>query len=185
MKPGRHHSAPAFTLIELLVVIAVIAILASMLLPVLGRAKRSAHSTRCLSNLHQIGVALELYIQDNNHHLPVCPMIPSAATNQTPITTALAPCLGPQEVFKCPADQSLFQKEQTSYEWNAFLNGASYDHPEDWSPQTQVIVATIFGGRFNTPLIGDANAFHVPSGIWAGKNALFFEGRVQRTKTTP
>jgi len=45
-----------------------------------------------------------------------------------------------------------------------------------------VIVETIFGGRLNTPLLGDAEAFHPPSGVWSGKNALYFEGRVQRAK---
>jgi len=54
----------AFTLIELLVVIAVIAILAALLLPVLSRAKGAGLSASCKSNLHQIGVALGLYIVD-------------------------------------------------------------------------------------------------------------------------
>jgi len=75
LSPGRFahassHRRRAFTLIELLTVIAIIGILAAILIPVVGKVRKSAAATKCSSNLRGFGTALSLYANDHKNTLP-------------------------------------------------------------------------------------------------------------------
>ena len=67
---GSHLAKQGFTLIELLVVIAIIAILASLMLPALAKAKHKAVETRCLNNFKQLTLATTIYTSDFNDYMP-------------------------------------------------------------------------------------------------------------------
>jgi prepilin-type N-terminal cleavage/methylation domain-containing protein len=133
------HFHKAFTLTELLVVIAIIAVLASLLLPALGRAKDQSRNTVCVSQLRQLGVATRVYADNNNNQLPAAELLPTSPLNPTNplprICDVLAPDLGKVGggtnsplVFRCPADdENRFATEGSSYEWNIALNGHRMD----------------------------------------------------------
>ena len=111
--PRLEHAASrpsnnAFTLIELLVVIAVIAILAAMLLPTLGRAKEAGRAAVCGSNLRQIALAAASYSLDNKSKLPEF-LVWLHALQGDAASGQLYPYLKSKDIYFCPTDKITYK----------------------------------------------------------------------------
>jgi prepilin-type N-terminal cleavage/methylation domain-containing protein len=177
-----HRSFPvisglhAFTLMELLLVIALIATLAGLLLPALGRAREAGRATACLSNLRQAGIALQLYTQDHNNRLPFMRDQSLTVTNELPgPDQVLSNYLGNVRVLRCPSDfQRLFETTGSSYSWNNLLNGQNADR------------LTVLGMNFNPhqiPLMFDKDKFHAARGEKKAQNFLYADGHIKNLLT--
>ena len=112
----------AFTLIELLVVIAIIAILASLLLPAIARAKEKAGATKCLSNLKQIGIATTMYADDNQGQIVI-----NGLTNTWAQILSTNVNLTASNIFVCPTYPPF-----TFFRW-ANTVGVRWDPPSQYT----------------------------------------------------
>lgn len=131
----------AFTLVELLVVIGIIALLLSILLPSLNKARESANRTACLSNIKQLGTAIVMYINDNKGLLPYAPKTTFNAMDafywrQADINDIGLYGLGPYlhmskdniRMMRCPSDDQAEARQTAnryhfSYVFNYYFNG--------------------------------------------------------------
>lgn len=158
-----------FTLIELLVVIAIIAILAALLLPALSRAKAAAKRIHCASNLHQLGAALHLYVDEFKRYPAfIAAAAPFWAPRGDYWDAQILPYVaGNKGAFLCPGLTFPSGQVTVSNNWNEIMTGFPWDsrfaHPNE-----------SYG--FNTWGVG-IEANHISLGLNVANATLFILGR--------
>ncbi len=124
-------------------------------------------------NLHQIGLGLQLYVQENQNLLPRMydRSTNTLATNGPSMDQVLLPFIGASNIFRCPSDnQNLFQLTGSSYAWNSLLNGQDADHLQMLTnsyPESQIFIVL------------DKDKFHIARGDKRAINYLYADGHIK------
>jgi prepilin-type N-terminal cleavage/methylation domain-containing protein len=163
-------SDAGFTLVELLVVIAIIAVLASLLIPAMSRAKESGRTVICTSNVRQFGIACTMYSQDFNGKIPTFLNWLFAVQKPGDLTSGrLYPYLKAKGVYICPTDK-LELNSKVKPAWQKVIppgnSGWGGNKPRQYS----------YAMSCSLCHINDLNVFKEPS-----KSMLYMEGNLGRT----
>ncbi len=149
---SRSKNFKGFTLTELLVVLAIIGALAAISIPVGRSVLARSRTAGCLSNLRQIGIGLESYLQDNSQTMPdIAAGRKSKAEDVPVLETALATYLPDSKVFHCPADHKIHEASGCSYIWNSSQSGRNRLRLEFFGKT---------GQDNRIPLISDKESWH-------------------------
>jgi prepilin-type N-terminal cleavage/methylation domain-containing protein/prepilin-type processing-associated H-X9-DG protein len=141
-----------FTLLEILVVLVIVGVLAGLAVPMYQRVVEGGRATGCISNLRNIGAALNLYLAENNMTMPTLKAGRASLDDDVPvIDNTLQKYAQEKAIFACPSDKKYAAATGTSYSWNSGLNGQS---------ATNLNFLGLVKDTGHIPILGDKEGFH-------------------------
>jgi prepilin-type N-terminal cleavage/methylation domain-containing protein/prepilin-type processing-associated H-X9-DG protein len=193
--PGDRRMHPptsrqrGFTLIELLVVMAIIGILVALLLPAIQRVRNRAMKTECSSNLHQIGLAIHMYCDNNKGAFPIAADFPGIDIDPTtglllpPVNSPslVAPYVEENlKVWDCPMD---YNKPPSPYAPSYYATiGLSYEYfgvqISRLNNKTLLRVVETTGSS-KTLMAADLDPVHGPLFTQSSRNYLYCDGHLE------
>lgn len=186
----KRLSFGGFTLVELLVVIAIVAVLVGLLLPAVNMARASARRTQCLSNLRQVGIAMELYLGTYRDVFPEIALDPQVTPDKPTMLEVLGPFMEQNDgVLLCPSDT--FYESESGEEFPSHFDrfGQSYEYNTRLAGETRRKYAAGYRegrtGRRDERKLSDIRVmwdyqnFHGPRETEFNRNALYADGHVQ------
>jgi len=158
-----------FSLVELLVVIGIVGILAALGFPFYRSMQQRATSAKCINNLRQLGIALNLYLPEHQMILPDLKASRASVDEDVPvIDNTLDRYVDNKAIFRCPADQTEAAKTGTSYYWTPWFSSQQANTLNNTSVLSFISLSTV-------PILSDKQ------GSWHGKvNYLYVDGSASK-----